>query len=103
MVSAEVADRDQSNVMILPGEGYHQCWYPVALSDDLPKGSLLGTEFCDDRIVIYRGDDGVARTTIPYCKHMGSDLSVGDVVGNELRCAFHHWHYGPDGSCTKIP
>lgn len=40
---------------------------------------------------------------VPYCKHMGSDLSVGDVIGEELRCAFHHWHYGSDGRCTKIP
>jgi hypothetical protein len=39
----------------------------------------------------------------PYCKHMGSDLSVGDVIGNDLRCAFHHWQYGPTGQCTAIP
>jgi phenylpropionate dioxygenase-like ring-hydroxylating dioxygenase large terminal subunit len=34
---------------------------------------------------------------------MGSDLSVGCVVGNDLQCAFHHWQYGPDGRCTVIP
>jgi phenylpropionate dioxygenase-like ring-hydroxylating dioxygenase large terminal subunit len=28
---------------------------------------------------------------------------VGDVCGNELRCAFHHWQYGHDGRCTVIP
>lgn len=103
MSTTTTADRDQSNVMILPGEGYHQCWYPVALSDELPKEGLLGLEFCDGKVVVYRGEDGTVRTAIPYCKHMGSDLSTGDVIGNELRCAFHHWHYGPDGTCTKIP
>ncbi|MGV9797376.1 Rieske 2Fe-2S domain-containing protein [Mycobacterium sp. NPDC003449] len=103
MASPRVADREQANVMILPGEGYHQCWYPVALSEEIPTGRPIGMEFCDDRIVLFRGDDGIVRTAIPYCKHMGSDLSSGAVVGNELRCAFHHWHYGPDGRCSNIP
>jgi phenylpropionate dioxygenase-like ring-hydroxylating dioxygenase large terminal subunit len=34
---------------------------------------------------------------------MGSDLSIGRVVGNDLQCAFHHWQYGPDGRCSLIP
>jgi phenylpropionate dioxygenase-like ring-hydroxylating dioxygenase large terminal subunit len=25
------------------------------------------------------------------------------VVGDCLRCPFHHWEYGPDGRCTHIP
>jgi phenylpropionate dioxygenase-like ring-hydroxylating dioxygenase large terminal subunit len=28
---------------------------------------------------------------------------MGKVVGNDIQCAFHHWQYGPDGGCTKIP
>lgn len=103
MTSTQIADRDQPNVMILPGDGYHQCWYPVAMSEEIPRGTVRGMEFCDDRILVYRGEDGTVHATIPYCKHMGSDLSSGDVVGNDIRCAFHHWHYGPDGRCTNIP
>lgn len=103
MAGVEVAEGDQSTAMFLPGGGYHQCWYPVAFSEDVPAGTSVGLEFCDDRIVLYRGADGVARASIPYCKHMGADLSIGDVVGNDLRCPFHHWQYGPDGVCTKIP
>ena len=38
-----------------------------------------------------------------YCRHLGADLSMGKVVGNDIQCAFHHWQYGPDGRCTKIP
>ena len=43
------------------------------------------------------------RVTTPYCPHMGANLSVGQVVGNDLQCAFHHWRFGPDGHCTVIP
>jgi phenylpropionate dioxygenase-like ring-hydroxylating dioxygenase large terminal subunit len=28
---------------------------------------------------------------------------MGKVIGNDIQCAFHHWQYGPDGRCTKIP
>lgn len=84
MAGVEVAEGDQSTAMFLPGGGYHQCWYPVAFSEDVPAGTSVGLEFCDDRIVLYRGADGVARASIPYCKHMGADLSIGDVVGNDL-------------------
>jgi nitrite reductase/ring-hydroxylating ferredoxin subunit len=103
MTITEAVEGDRSTEMLLPGEGYHKCWYPVAFTDDVPVGTSIGLEFCDDRIVVYRGEDGVTRASLPYCKHMGADLSVGDVQGNDLRCPFHHWQYGPDGACTKIP
>jgi phenylpropionate dioxygenase-like ring-hydroxylating dioxygenase large terminal subunit len=85
------------------GDGFHQCWYPVAIASSLGKGERFGTDFCDGRIVVYRGQDGVAHALSPYCPHMGADLSVGDVVGNDIRCAFHHWQLGGDGVCTNIP
>src|SRR3546814_725795 len=47
--------------------------------------------------------DGVARVMSAYCKHMGADLSVGgDIVGNDVRCPYHHWTYGDGGKCTGI-
>lgn len=99
-----LGDKEQkSQVFSLPGRGYHQCWYPVALSSELPAGKVLGIDLCDGRVAVYRSEAGTVHAMVPYCKHMGSDLSVGEVVGEELRCAFHHWHYGTDGRCTKIP
>lgn len=84
-------------------DGYHQCWYPVALSDEVPVGTVVGKEFLNGRIVVWRGDDGVARVNSAFCRHMGADLALGDVVGCALRCEFHHWEYGTDGRCSKIP
>lgn len=43
------------------GPGAHQCWYPVALSSDVPKGKAFGRDLGDGRIVLYRGEDGVVR------------------------------------------
>lgn len=86
------------------GPGAHECWYPVALSADVPKGKVVGRDIADGRVVVYRGEDGVIRAMSAYCKHMGADLSVGgEVIGNNIRCPFHHWSYGDGGECKHIP
>lgn len=84
-------------------DGYHQCWYAVAMSDEVAAGQVVGKSFLDGRIVVWRGADGAARVHSAYCRHMGADLALGEVDGNVLRCEFHHWEYGGDGRCTKIP
>src|SRR5712692_8968194 len=82
---------------------FEQNWYALALSSELEAGKLISRDFLDSKVVIYRGENGVASVLTPYCSHLGADLSIGCVVGNDLRCAFHHWQYGQDGVCTKIP
>ena len=83
--------------------GYDECWYPVARSDELESASVIGREFLDGRVAIYRGESGQPAATSAYCRHLGADLSVGDVVGDQLRCRFHHWCYDRAGRCIEIP
>lgn len=84
-------------------DGYHQAWYPVAVSSELAKGERKGMDYCDGKIVLYRGEDGLARATSARCPHLGASLAVGKVIGNELQCGFHHWQFGSGGRCTLIP
>lgn len=84
-------------------DGYHQCWYAVAMSDDVAPAQVVGREFLDGRVVVWRGDDGAPHVHSAFCRHMGADLALGEVEGDVLRCEFHHWEYGPDGRCSKIP
>jgi nitrite reductase/ring-hydroxylating ferredoxin subunit len=37
------------------------------------------------------------------CAHLGADLGRGRVVGEAIQCPFHHWEYGVDGRCRRIP
>jgi nitrite reductase/ring-hydroxylating ferredoxin subunit len=85
------------------GEGqlYSQSWFPICTSLELPTGALVGRQFLGGRVVAYRGEDGIARVTSAYCMHLGADLSLGSVVGNNVQCPFHHWEYGPGGACVK--
>ena len=83
--------------------GYEQCWYPVAQSKEIAPGKIVGQDFLDGRVIIYRDTAGQVHVMAAYCKHLGTDLSLAKVVGDAVRCPFHAWEYGPDGVCTKIP
>jgi len=85
------------------GVGFHQSWFPVALSRDLPPGGVLGVDFLGTRVVVYRDGQGRPIVQHAYCAHLGADLSIGDVVDGQIRCAFHNWRYGADGRCVHIP
>ena len=67
------------------------------------RGEVVGRDFLDGRVVCFRGDNGVATVLSAYCRHLGTDLTQGTVVGDELRCGFHYWCYGQRGECTAIP
>ena len=89
----------------IPAEGedglFSQSWFPLCLSSEVPQGKILGVDFLDGRVIIFRGEGGTPQVLSAYCPHVGADLSVGDVVGNTVRCAFHHWQYDQDGVCVK--
>lgn len=87
----------------LEGEGglFSQSWFPVCLSSEVQRGQVKGYDFLDGRVIVVRGPDGVARVMSAYCPHLGADLSVGEVVGDTVRCAFHHWQYDGSGRCVR--
>jgi len=84
-------------------KGYHQSWFPVALASDVPAGRPLGRDFLGTRVVIYRDATGRAVVQGAYCPHLGADLSVGEVVEGQVRCAYHHWRFDCAGTCVDIP
>jgi phenylpropionate dioxygenase-like ring-hydroxylating dioxygenase large terminal subunit len=83
--------------------GFHQSWYAIAHSEEVEAGQVIGRDFLEGRAIVYRGESGSAAVMSAYCRHLGADLALGKVVGDDVRCAFHHWQYGADGVCTKIP
>ena len=77
----------------IPAEGedglFSQSWFPVCLSTEVPVGTIIGRDFLDGRVIVYRGQDGVARIQSAYCPHLGADLWVGKLVGDRVQCTFH--------------
>jgi nitrite reductase/ring-hydroxylating ferredoxin subunit len=89
----------------LPADGadglYYQSWYPVALSNEVAAGAVIGRAFLGGKVAIFRTREGDVAVVSAFCPHLGADLSVGQVVDDNLRCAFHHWQYNAGGRCVR--
>jgi len=86
-----------------PEQAHHQSWYAVALASDVAPGEVIGRDFLNTRVAIYRNERGEPVVLTSRCPHMGADLALGDIVGDDLRCTYHHFCFGPSGHCTSIP
>jgi phenylpropionate dioxygenase-like ring-hydroxylating dioxygenase large terminal subunit len=82
---------------------FHQCWYPVALADEVTRDKVLGVDFLGTRVVAYRDAADRAVVQEAWCPHLGADLSLGDCVECGVRCPYHHWRFAADGRCIDIP
>jgi nitrite reductase/ring-hydroxylating ferredoxin subunit len=54
-------------------------------------------------VILYRDPAQRVRVQSAYCPHLGADLSVGELIGGQVRCAYHHWRFDCEGRCVDIP
>lgn len=73
-----------------------EAWYPVCHARELARGETTSVLLGRQRVVVFRGQDGIARALDAFCPHMGADLGNGRVVGDTVECYFHQWRF--DGS-----
>jgi vanillate O-demethylase monooxygenase subunit len=77
-------------------------WYiaaePLELNAGLVSRTILG-----ERLVIFRTAGGALRAFQDRCPHRFTPLSLGKVVGENLRCAYHGAEFGADGRCARVP
>lgn len=87
-------------------------WFMVATSEEVTTTPSAVRYFGED-LVLYRGQSGRVFLIEAYCPHMGTHLAknttsyvVKDqehVEGDNIRCPYHGWRFGPDGRCNDIP
>ncbi|URK87505.1 Rieske (2Fe-2S) protein [Rhizobium sp. RCAM05350] len=78
-------------------------WTPVALSADLPAGTVMPAQISAGSIALWRTDSGHAAASADRCPHRGMRLSHGFVRGESLSCIYHGWSYAQTGNCLRIP
>ena len=72
-------------------------WHCLGLIRDFGDGKPHAVNAFGQKLVIFRSADGNINVLDAYCRHMGGDLSHGEVKGNEIACPFHDWRWGGDG------
>lgn len=87
----------------LAGRYMRRFWHPVYRSHDLPTGHAKPVKILNQDFTLYRDEHGVAHAIGFRCSHRGSQLSVGYIEGDCIRCFYHGWRFNPKGECVERP
>lgn len=80
-------------------------WYPVAASERLQAGrSIDAVHAGGAELVIWRAASGQVQAWENRCPHRSVRLSIGQVSGERLACAYHGWQFEVGtGACVVLP
>ncbi|ANV88000.1 aromatic ring-hydroxylating dioxygenase subunit alpha [Picosynechococcus sp. PCC 7117] len=77
-------------------------WYVAARSAELTD-QPLGFTLWNEDFVLYRDQAGQVQALEDRCPHRQVKLSSGQVVGDNLECAYHGWQFDASGTCAHVP
>lgn len=97
--------------MLLGSQDLERCpfpipsgWFFVDFSENLKAGEMRNVSMLGQEWVLFRTEGGAVGMSDPYCPHLGAHIGHGGkVVGENIRCPFHHWEYDTGGWCKIIP
>ncbi|PTR30980.1 3-ketosteroid 9alpha-monooxygenase subunit A [Rhodococcus sp. OK519] len=78
-------------------------WHCLGLSDTYRDGKPHSIEAFGTKLVVFADSTGDLKILDAYCRHMGGDLSQGEIKGDTVACPFHDWRWAGNGKCTDIP
>jgi len=87
----------------LAGRYMRMFWHPVFRAQDLPAGRAFPIRVMSEDFTLYRGESGSPHVVGPRCAHRRTQLSVGWVEGDCIRCLYHGWKYDGCGQCVEAP
>src|SRR5690349_9926407 len=87
----------------LAGRFLRTFWQPVARARDLSSGQAMPAQVMNEWITLYRGESGEPHAVAFRCAHRGTQLSVGWVEEDCIRCRYHGWMYDAAGQCVEQP
>lgn len=78
-------------------------WYPAFWAKDLARRQIKEVVFWKQSIAVYRDEHGTVHAVEDRCPHRQIKLSLGNVHGCNLQCAYHGWEFNGSGECVGIP
>jgi len=97
-VDDRIAELERLNV-------FSKTWQLIARTDQIAApGQFVSTTVAGEPVVAVRGNDGVLRAFYNVCRHHAAAV-VTQPCGRAslLRCPYHGWNYGLDGSLKGMP
>ena len=73
----------------LGGKYQRLFWHPIAAAADLAPGKTKPIKLLSEKFTLYRGETGSLHLTEFHCPHRRTQLSVGYVEGDAIRCLCH--------------
>jgi 5,5'-dehydrodivanillate O-demethylase len=101
--SLKFADLERVGPGTPAGRYFRLFWQPAMRAQDLSVGRAKPLEIVGEKFTIYRGEGGTPHVTAFRCSHRGTQLSLGWVEGDTLRCRYHGWRYDAMGQCVEQP
>ena len=85
------------------GELLRRHWMPVAVAAELVQEPVKRVRILGEDLALFRADDGGFGLVGARCPHRGASLGYGFPDGGGLRCPYHGWLFGSDGTCLEQP
>ena len=101
-IASEI-DFVQTGPGTLAGKYLRRFWQPVYVSSELTAGYAVPIRIMGEDFTLYRGASGAAYVVDFRCAHRGTQLSVGWVEQDCIRCFYHGWKYDGTGQCVEQP
>src|SRR5262249_1061276 len=86
------------------GAVFRRFWLPICTADGLPEpGWAPRCEgLLSEHFVVFRSKDGKVGVLDELCMHRGASLALGRVEDCGIRCIYHGWKFGHDGTVLDI-
>ncbi len=84
---------------------FEKAWLCIGHASELKQpGDFRRAEMAGQPVLVLKGEDGRVRVLYNSCRHRGT-LVASAPQGNaqSLRCPYHHWQYGLDGTLLHVP
>ena len=81
----------------LAGTYLRKFWQPIYQARKLEAGRTVPLTIMNEKLALYRGQDGAVHCVENRCAHRGALLSTGWVENDVIRCPYHGWAFRADG------
>lgn len=87
----------------LAGSYLRTFWQPVYGSHLIETSRAKQITILGEQFTLFRDDKDKPHLVDNRCAHRGTQLSVGTVEADTIRCLYHGWRFAADGQCVEQP